>query len=101
MSRHSTSTPPGIVATIVGLAGLVTSTIPFPHDSPISAYSRPDGEVYPQQSAPLAPAVNPAKLFSGIQVSSVTLRAGNVASPVFVTAGSRDSSFHGSGFRHT
>ncbi len=42
----------GIDAMICGLAGVVTSTMTIALRMPMSAYSRPEGEVYPQQSLP-------------------------------------------------
>src|SRR5262245_12316814 len=45
------------VARMTGAAGLVISTKATLSFSPIIAYSRPDGETYPQQLLPLPPAL--------------------------------------------
>ena len=69
MSRQALSVP-GITATIRAAPGSLISTKPVPLDTPMIAYSRPDGDVYPQQSAPVRK--EPENSASGSQLSSCT-----------------------------
>src|ERR1043166_7376165 len=99
MSRHREFTEPGIVGRITGLSGSVTSTIPSPQERPISAYSRPEGAVYPQQSAPLGLVAveKPGKLLRGIQVLRLMFRLWNTSSAPPPTGECGVAVFHGSG----
>src|SRR6185436_11670068 len=98
MSRQRLFTLPGITVRIVGAEGLVTSTMPSPQLRPMRAYSRPEEDVYPQQSAPLAPEPGAlGKEFRGIHVFRLTfleMKTSSAALPMGVCV---VVAFHASG----